>query len=68
MLTKLKNLVGKLTPAQRVEALRDVSVFVGALVATGILDGGHLTRAAVGAALVTAIKVTARAVFPHAAE
>lgn len=55
------------TPAQRVEAKRDALVFVGALVATGILDGHSITLATVTAALITALKVTARAIFPHLA-
>lgn len=54
-----------LTHAEKVELKRDLFVFAGAFVSTGVLDGGHLTLAVVSAALVAALKVTARKVFVH---
>jgi hypothetical protein len=56
-----------LTPAETTELKRDLVVFAGALLSTGILDGGRPTLAAAVAAIVTALKVTARKVFPHQA-
>lgn len=55
----------RLSPAARTEIKRDLSVFVAALLATGVLDDANPTRATLVAALVTAVKVTARWRFPH---
>jgi len=57
-----------LSKKERAELKRDLAVFVGAFLASGVLDNGHLTTASVIAAVTTAVKVTARAVFPHPTE
>lgn len=54
-----------LTPSRRTELKRDLAVFVAALLATGVIDDAHPTRAAVTAAVVTAVKVTVRTLLPH---
>lgn len=56
-----------LTASEKVELKRDITVFVAAFISTGVLDGGHLTWAGLGAAVITAAKVTARKIFPHGA-
>jgi hypothetical protein len=55
----------KLTAHQRTEIKRDGAVFLAALLATGVVDDAHPTRAAVTAAVITAAKVTARKLLPH---
>lgn len=44
--------------------IHDLAVFAGALAATGVLSADHLTRDVVIAAIVTAVKVTARQLLP----
>ena len=56
-----------LSVSERAEVKRDLSVFVAALLATGVLDGKSLTLSALTAAIVTAAKVSVRAIFPTVA-
>lgn len=53
-----------LSTSAKAELARDISVFLTAFLATGVLDG-NLTRDALVAAAVAAAKVTARSLFPH---
>lgn len=54
-----------LTRRQRTEFKRDLAVFIGAFLSTGVLDDGQVTRPALVAAALVAVKVTARKLFPH---
>lgn len=64
-MTRLVTWWRNLSPSTRTEVKRDAVVFLAALASTGILDGNHPTVAGVVAAIVLAVKVTARQVFPH---